>query len=432
MWEDREDAHGAVRICVSARHGAMTARTLDGVKVLDLSRVLAGPWSTQILADLGAEVIKIELPGNGDDTRAWGPPYLTGADGEPEIGESAYYLSCNRNKRSAAINLADPAGAEIIRKLAAEADILVENFKVGGLKKYGLDYASISAINPRLVYCSITGFGQTGPYVDRGGYDFVAQGMGGFMSITGEEDGPSLRAGVAMCDLSTGMFATVSMLAALRHAERTGEGQQIDVSLLDTQIAMLANQAMNYLVGGVVPGRLGNRHPTVVPYKTFEVADGVMIIAIGNDRQFRAFCEEMGEPRLADDPRFATSRARLTNRDAIEAIVQDLVRDHTRDSLMERFVAKGVPAGPVNSVKDIFEDPFVEARRTVHRFVREDGVEIPTVAYPGKLSRTPADYRHCPPRVGEHTREILKDWLTLDDDTLDTLAGSGAIAQRSR
>jgi crotonobetainyl-CoA:carnitine CoA-transferase CaiB-like acyl-CoA transferase len=226
------------------------------------------------------------------------------------------------------------------------------------------------------------------------------------------------------------MFATVSMLAALRHAEHTGEGQQIDISLLDTQIAMLANQSMNYLVGGVVPGRLGNRHPTVVPYKTFEVADGVMIIAVGNDRQFRALCEEMGVPELASDERFATSRARLVNRDAIEAKVQDLVRGHSRDDLLARFVAKGVPAGPVNSVKDIFEDPFIEARGTVHRFVREDGVEIPTVAYPGKFSRTPTDYRHRPPHVGEHTRDILSDWLAIDDDALDALAIRGAIEQR--
>ena len=410
----------------------MNARALEGIKVLDLSRVLAGPWSTQILADFGADVIKIELPGHGDDTRAWGPPYLTGADGEPEIGTSAYSLSCNRNMRWAATNLATPEGAELIRKLAAEADIVVENFKVGGLKKYGLDYDSLSAINPRLVYCSITGFGQTGPYTDRGGYDFVAQGMGGFMSITGEEDGGPLRAGVAMADLSTGMFATVSIMMALRHAERTGEGQQIDVSLLDTQIAMLANQGMNWLVGGVVPGRLGNRHPTVVPYKTFEVADGVMIIAVGNDRQFRVLCEEMGHPELSSDPRFATSAQRLINRDAIEAKVQELVRPFKRDELMERFVAKGVPAGPVNTIKDVFEDPFVEARDTVHRFRREDdGVEIPTVAYPGKLSATPADYRYCPPRVGEHSREILGEWLGLDDAALDALADQGAIAQRA-
>jgi len=409
----------------------VSGQALDGVKVLDLSRVLAGPWSTQILADFGADVIKIELPGAGDDTRAWGPPYLTGADDAAEIGTSAYYLSCNRNKRSAAIDLATPSGAALIRKLAAQADILVENFKVGGLKKYGLDYDSLRAVNPRLVYCSITGFGQTGPYVDRGGYDFVAQGMGGFMSITGEEDGGPLRAGVAMADLSTGMFATVSILMALRHAERTGEGQQIDISLLDTQIAMLANQGMNYLVGGIVPGRLGNRHPTVVPYKTFEVADGMMIIAVGNDRQYRALCTELGQPELGTDPRFATSAQRLVNRDEIERIVQDLVRPFRRDDLMARFVAKGVPAGPVNSIEDVFNDPFIEARETVHRFVREeDGVEIPTVAYPGKLSATPARYRHCPPRLGEQSREILGEWLDLDDAALDALAAEGAIAQR--
>jgi crotonobetainyl-CoA:carnitine CoA-transferase CaiB-like acyl-CoA transferase len=409
----------------------MSARALNGIKVLDLSRVLAGPWSTQILADFGADVIKIELPGAGDDTRGWGPPFLATADGEPELGVSAYFLSCNRNKRSAAIDLTDPKGAALIRRLAAEADILVENFKVGGLAKYGLDYDSIAAINPRIIYCSITGFGQTGPYKNRGGYDFVAQGMGGFMSITGEEGGGPLRAGVAMADLSTGMYATVSILTALRHAERTGEGQQIDVSLLDTQIATLANQSMNWLVGGIVPGRLGNRHPTVVPYKTFEVVDGSMIIAIGNDRQFRAFCVEMGRPELGADDRFATSPSRLVNRDAIEAIVQDIVRPFRRDALIGRFEAAGVPAGPVNSIADVFDDPFIEARRTVHRFVQEDGVEIPTVAYPGKLSLTPADYRYPPPRVGEHSREILREWLSLDSEELDALTSSGAIAQRS-
>jgi crotonobetainyl-CoA:carnitine CoA-transferase CaiB-like acyl-CoA transferase len=401
---------------------------LAGVKVLDLSRVLAGPWSTQILADFGADVIKIEVPGKGDDTRAWGPPYLRGADGRDEIGESAYYLSCNRNKRSAAINLADPAGAALIRQLAAKADIVVENFKVGGLAKYGLDYPALAAINPRLVYCSITGFGQTGPYASRGGYDFVAQGMGGFMSITGEEDGGPLRAGVAMADLSTGMYATVSILAALRHAERTGVGQQIDISLLDTQIATLANQAMNWLVGGVVPGRLGNRHPTVVPYKTFTVADGVIIIAVGNDGQFRQLCKELGVPELGTDPRFATSRARLINREAIETIVQDLVRGLEGHALIDRLAACGVPAGPVNTIKEVFEDPFVEARGTVHRFVRDDGVEIPSVAFPGKLSVTPATYRYQPPRVGEHSREILSEWLDLDDERLDALRRSGIIA----
>ena len=288
----------------------------------------------------------------------------------------------------------------------------------------------LSAINPRLVYCSITGFGQTGPYADRPGYDFVAQGMGGFMSITGEEGGGPLRAGVAMADLSTGNMAMISILLALRHAERTGEGQQIDVSLLDTQIAMLANQASTYLVNGTVPGRMGNRHPTVVPYTTFPCADGVLIIAIGNDGQFCAFCQEMGRPELAEDPRFKLSRDRQINREAIEQIVRDLAAPELRDPLIARLVAVGVPAGPVNSIKDVFDDPFVEARQTVHRFVREDGVEIPSVAFPGKLSATPADYRYQPPRIGEQSREVLGDWLDLSADELAELEASGAVVQR--
>lgn len=404
-------------------------RALDGVKVLDLSRVLAGPWSTQILADFGADVFKVEIPGKGDDTRAWGPPFLKLPDGSDDPLESAYYLCANRNKRSAAIDIARPEGAALIRRLAAEADILVENFKVGGLAKYGLDYASIAAINPRIVYCSITGFGQDGPYADRGGYDFLAQGMGGLMSVTGEEDGPALKVGVAMADLSTGNYATISILMALRHAERTGEGQQVDISLLDTQIAMMANQASSHLVGGVNPGRLGNRHPTVVPYTTFDVADGVMIIAIGNDGQFRAFCTEMGVPELADDPRFARARDRVANRDAIEATMRELVRGETRAALTERLVACGVPVGPVNTVKDVFADPFVTARKSVHRFRREDGVEIPTVAYPGKLSATPADYRYQPPRVGEHSRELLGEWLGMSEADCAALEAQGVLTQ---
>ncbi|MCB2064306.1 MAG: CoA transferase [Novosphingobium sp.] len=407
-------------------------RALEGIKVLDLSRVLAGPWSTQILADFGADVLKVELPGKGDDTRGWGPPFLTLPDGSEDPQESAYYVCANRNKRSAAIDIAKPEGARLVRRLAAEADILVENFKVGGLAKYGLDYASVAAINPRLVYCSITGFGQSGPYADRGGYDFVAQGMGGFMSITGEEHGGPLRAGVAMADLSTGMYATVSIMMALRHAERTGEGQQIDVSLLDTQIAMLANQASNWLVGGINPGRLGNRHPTVVPYKTFEVADGIMIIAVGNDGQFRALCAELGVPELADDERFRTGRSRLINRDAIEAKVQELVRPFESGELIDRLVARGIPAGPVNTIADVFADPFVEHRKTVHRFTREDGVDIPTVAYPGKLSATPADYRYRPPQVGEHSREVLADWLSCDENELARLEEHEVIRQREK
>jgi crotonobetainyl-CoA:carnitine CoA-transferase CaiB-like acyl-CoA transferase len=318
-----------------------------------------------------------------------------------------------------------------VRSLARKADIVVENFKVGGLAKYGLDYAALSALNPRLVYCSITGFGQTGPYRDRGGYDFVAQGMGGFMSITGETDGTPLRAGVAMADLSTGMYATVSILAALRHAERTGEGQHIDVSLLDTQIAMLANQSMNWLVGGINPGRLGNRHPTVVPYKTFEVADDVIIIiAVGNDGQFRQLCSELGMDELADDSRFVTARARQINRDEIETVIQERVRSLNGQQLIERLVARGVPAGPVNSIKDVFEDPFAEAREVVRHLRREDGVEVPSVAFPPKLSKTPARYDAPPPRVGEHSREALTDWLGMDAAELDALESGKTIAQR--
>jgi crotonobetainyl-CoA:carnitine CoA-transferase CaiB-like acyl-CoA transferase len=391
---------------------ALPSSALAGIRVLDLSRVLAGPWSTQILADLGADVVKVEQPGRGDDTRAWGPPWLKDGDGADEIGTSAYYLAANRNKRSIAVDMADPAGAALLRDLAARADIVVENFKVGGLKKYGLDWESLRAIKPALVYCSITGFGQTGPYAQRGGYDFVAQGMGGFMAVTGEEGGQPLRAGVAMADLTTGLYATISILAALRHAERTGEGQQIDISLLDTQIACLANQAMNWLVGGVDPGRMGNRHPTVVPYTVFKVADGEMIIAIGNDGQFRAFCAAMGVPALGHDPRFATASARLINRDAIEAEVQRLVASEPGLPLIDRLVAAGVPCGPVNKVSEVFADPFVAARQTVHCFVRDDGAEIPSVAFPGKLSATPATMRKAPPRVGEHMDAVLADWLS--------------------
>ncbi len=407
-----------------------SARALDGVRVLDLSRVLAGPWCTQILADFGADVLKIEAPGRGDDTRAWGPPYLIGPHEEEEREESAYFLSCNRNKRSAAIDMAHPEGAALLRRLAAQADILVENFKVGGLLKYGLDYATLSAINPRLVYCSITGFGQTGPYADRAGYDFVAQGMGGLMSITGEPEGPPLRVGVAMCDISAGMYACVSSMMALRHAERTAQGQHIDLSLLDTQVATLANQALSWLVGGSLPSRLGNRHPTVVPYKTFEVADGTMIIAVGNDRQFRTLCAELGVAELADDPRFATSRARAINRDAIEDRIQALVRGFASSALIERLAGAGVPAGPVNTIAQVFEDPVIAARGTVHHFERPDGVRIPSVAYPGKLSLTPAEYRLKPPSVGEHTRTALKEWLGIGDDAVDAMIGEGAIAAR--
>lgn len=407
------------------------ARALDCVKVLDLSRVLAGPWCTQILADFGADVVKIEAPGKGDDTRHWGPPYLPRAEGEEGPGESAYYLSCNRNKRSAAIDLASPGGADLIRRLAGEADIVVENFKVGGLKKYGLDYEKLKAINPRLVYCSITGFGQDGPYADRAGYDFLAQAMGGLMSITGEADGPPMKVGVAIADLSTGMYATVSTLLALRHAERTGIGQHVDCSLLDTQIAMLANQALSWLVGGVLPGRLGNAHPTVVPYRIFEAEDGPIVIAVGNDGQFRALCAALDAPELASDPRYASNGGRVVNRTPLEAALQQKAAKLTVAVLMERLMAQGVPVGPVNTIEQIFADPFVEARKTVQHFIREDGVRVPTVAFPAKLSQTPPDYRQEPPRLGEHTLEILRDWLGIETADGERLLAAGAGANRA-
>jgi crotonobetainyl-CoA:carnitine CoA-transferase CaiB-like acyl-CoA transferase len=401
---------------------------LEGVKVLDLSRVLAGPWCTQILGDFGADVVKIESF-QGDDTRNWGPPYLRGPEEEGR-GESAYYLSCNRNKRSVAVNLADPEGAALIRRLAAKADVVVENFKVGGLARYGLDYKSLSAINPRLVYTSITGFGQDGPYADRAGYDFVAQAMGGLMSITGEADGPPMKVGVAMADLSTGMYAAVSTLLALRHAERTGQGQRVDVSLLDTQISMLANQALSFLVGGESPGRLGNAHPTVVPYRTFQAADHPIVVAVGNDAQFRVLCDVIGAPELASDERYATNGARVINRGTLEPTLQGVIAKLNGHELLEALHARGVPAGPVNTIGEAFEDPFVEARGTVQRFMRDDGVEVPSVAYPGKFSETPADYRRRPPFLGEHTREVLQAWLGLEAGRLDELTAGGVIAQR--
>lgn len=410
----------------------MTAATgpMAGVKVLDLSRVLAGPWCTQILADFGADVLKVESPGAGDDTRSWGPPNLPSDPGSDTQGLSAYFLSCNRNKRSVAIDFSKPEGAALIRKLAVEADVIVENFKFGGLKKYGLDYESVKAINPRAVYCSITGFGQTGPYADRPGYDFVAQAMGGMMSVTGEADGPPIKPGVAMADISTGMYACVSILMALRHAERTGEGQQIDISLLDTQIATLANQALSYLVSGKSPGRLGNAHPTVVPYRLFDTKDGQIVVAVGNNSQFAALCDVLGVPDLAIDPLYATNADRVVNRTTLEPMLQALLLKHSTAELMIAFPARNVPAGPVNSIADVFADPFVEARGTVHHFARADGVSVPSVAFPGKLSATPARFERVPPTVGQDSFETLSDWLGLDAAALQSLADGGVIADQ--
>lgn len=405
------------------------AGSLAGIRVLDLSRVLAGPWCGQILGDLGADVIKVESPGKGDDTRGWGPPFLAMPDqtsGHPR-GESAYYLSANRNKRSIAIDFAHPEGADLIRQLADKADIVLENFKFGGLKRYGLDYASLKARNPRLVYCSITGFGEGSPYAARAGYDFVAQGMGGMMSLTGFPEGEPVKAGVAICDLFTGLYASNAVLAALRHAERTGIGQHIDLALLDSQIAMLANHALSWLVGGVVGKRYGNAHATIVPYRTFKTADGALVVAAGNDRQYQHLCDLIGAPELKADPRFATNPDRVRNREVLEPLLAEKIAPMKVGALVEALSDVGVPAGPINRIDQVFNDPHVAARGMVHHFTRENGVDVPSVGYPPHLSETPASYRLPPPRLGEHTFAVLREELQLNDTEITRLTTSGIV-----
>ena len=330
-------------------------KPLAGLKVVELARILAGPWAGQLLADLGAEVIKVERPGSGDDTRGWGPPFA--AD-----GAAAYFHSCNRGKSSVFIDLESPEGQDQVRALARDADVLIENFKVGGLAKYGLDHPALSTINPRLIYCSITGFGQTGPYAARAGYDFMIQGMGGIMDLTGEPDGPPQKTGVAFADIFTGLYASVAILAALRGREATGAGCHIDMALLDTQVAVLANQAMNYLVSGEVPRRLGNAHPNIAPYQTFAVADGHIVVAVGNDSQYRRFCALLGQPGLADDVRFATNADRVLNRAALDAALSPLIVSRRRAELLAAMTSAGIPAGPINDVAEVFADPQVQAR----------------------------------------------------------------------
>ncbi|QEY63055.1 CoA transferase [Metapseudomonas lalkuanensis] len=411
--------------------GTSPCQPLQGVRVLDLSRVLAGPWCTQILGDFGADVIKVEAPEVGDDTRAWGPPFLPETDGLGGARESAYYLGCNRNKRSIAIDIATSAGSELIRQLAVKADVLVENFCVGALQKLGLDYQALHQLNPRLVYCSITGFGQEGPYAERGGYDFVAQAMGGLMSITGEPDGQPTKVGVAITDLSTGVYASLSVLLALRHAERTGLGQHIDCALLDTQMTMLANQAMSWQVGGVVPQRLGNSHPTVVPYRTFDAVGGALVVAAGNDTQFSALCHAIGRPDLASDPCYRRNADRVRHRDSLEQHLQETISTWRQDALLEVLVQAKVPAGPLNTVAQAFADPNTAARGLVHTFAREDGQTIPTLVFPAKLSETPADYQLPPPCLGQHTTEVLVDWLDLPPEKMTELLRDQVIADRS-
>ena len=389
---------------------------LSHIKVLDMSRVLAGPWCGQLLADLGAEVIKIERPpdaqgGGGDDTRAWGPPYLKDTQGR-DTGEAAYYLSANRGKQSLTLDISKPQGQEVIHRLAARADVLIENYKTGQLLKYGLDYASLKALNPRLIYCSITGFGQTGPYAHRAGYDYIIQGMGGLMSITGERDdlpgGGPQKVGVAVADLMTGMYAGVAILAALASREQTGAGQSIDMALLDTQIAMLANMNMNYLTSGQSPVRAGNAHQNLVPYQVFECADGHVIIAAGNDAQYARFCVAGGEPQLATDPRFAVNPQRVRNREVLIPLLAAMVKKRSRLAWMEGLEALGVPCGPINTIADAFADPQVLARGLRIDLPHPAAGSIPMVANPIKYSGTPLEYNAPPPMLGEHSDAVLR------------------------
>ncbi|WP_033534940.1 CaiB/BaiF CoA transferase family protein [Bordetella trematum] len=398
---------------------------LAGIRVLDLTRVLAGPWCTQNLADLGAEVIKIERPGSGDDTRAWGPPYLKNAAGE-NTSEAAYYLSANRNKFSVALDIATERGADAVRELARQSDIVVENFKVGGLRKYGLDYESLKAINPRLIYCSITGFGQTGPYASRPGYDFMIQGMGGLMSITGERDdlpgGGPQKAGVAVTDLMTGMYSTVGILAAVIERERSGLGQHIDMALLDCQVAMLANQNLNYLTSGVAPRRAGNAHQNLVPYQVFAAADGHLIVAVGNDSQFRNYCRVIGRHELATDERFATNPQRVRNRDTLVPILAECMAGGERDEWLAALEAAGVPAGPINTLDQVYQDPQVQAREMRRELPHALGGTVPIAASPLKFSDTPVQYRRPAPMLGEHTHQILSERLGMSEADIRALA----------
>ena len=413
--------------------------SLDAVRVLDLSRVLAGPWCTQTLADLGADVVKVERPHAGDDTRGWGPPFLKTPD-DQDSAESAYFLGANRNKRSITCDLSHPEGQALIRQLVAQAHVLVENFKVGDMKRYGLDYESLKAINPRLVYCSITGFGQTGPYQARAGYDFAIQAMGGLMSVTGERDeagGGPQKVGVAVADLFTGMYATVAILAALRHAERTGQGQHVDMALLDTQVAMLANLGANHLVNAPLnlppPKRMGNAHVNIVPYQVFETApkaDGArdfMIVAVGNDGQFAKLCECLGHPEWASDPRFVRNADRVRQREVLIPMLTEVIKQHRKAELLSTLEAAKVPCGPINDLSEVFQDPQVMSRDMVQHWAHPLRDDLQLVASPIKLSATPVQQKCPPPMLGQHTATVLQDWLQMDAQAIAALRDQQAI-----
>ncbi len=397
---------------------------LANIRVLDLTRVLAGPWCTQNLADLGADVIKVERPGSGDDTRGWGPPYLKDQHGT-DTSEAAYYLSANRNKRSLALDFTSEAGREVILALAAKADILVENYKVGGLKKYGLDYDSLKQINPRLIYCSITGFGQTGPYATRPGYDYIIQGMGGLMSITGEHDdlpgGGPQKAGVAVSDLMTGMYSTVAILAALNERHSSGLGQHIDMALLDCQVAMLANQNLNYMTSGQAPRRAGNAHQNLVPYQVFEVEDGHLILAVGNDTQFAAFCRLINMPELSEDDRYRKNAGRVVNRESLIPLLATVMKTRKRDVWLADLEASNIPAGPINTIDQVYEDPQVIARQMKLELPHPAAGTTPMTASPMRFSDTPIQYRNAPPMLGQHSEAILKEELGWSDEKIAAL-----------
>jgi crotonobetainyl-CoA:carnitine CoA-transferase CaiB-like acyl-CoA transferase len=413
MSDERDDPDPAP----DAVTGASTPRSLAGLKVLDLSRVLAGPWAGQLLADLGADVVKVERPGLGDDTRSWGPPWLHDAAGAP-TSDAAYYLCANRNKRSVAIDIADPQGQALVRRLALEADVVLENFKVGGLRRYGLDWASLKASKPSLVYCSITGFGQTGPYAQRAGYDFLIQAMGGLMSVTGRADGEEgagpQKVGVALTDILSGLYAAVAILAALSHRDRTGEGQHVDLALLDVQVACLANQAANHLVGGQVPRRMGNAHPNIVPYPDVPTAAGDMILAVGNDVQFAKFCEIAGRTDWPRDGRFATNAGRVEHRAALIPLVRQATVMRTTREWIAALEPVGVPCGPINRLDEVFADPQVIARGLRLDLPHAAAGSVPGVANPIRMSASPVAYDRAPPMLGEHTAEVLAEWLGID------------------
>lgn len=403
---------------------------LSHIRVLDLSRVLAGPWAGQIFGDLGAEVIKVERPGSGDDTRHWGPPYIKDAEGN-DSREAAYFQSANRNKQSLTLDFTQSEGQRLVRELVAQCDVLLENFKVGGLAAYGLDYESLKAINPRLIYCSITGFGQSGPYAKRAGYDFMIQGLGGLMSLTGRPEGEEgagpMKVGVALTDILTGLYATVGVLAALNQREQSGVGQHIDVALLDVQVACLANQAMNYLATGVSPKRLGNAHPNIVPYQDFPSADGNFILAVGNDGQFRKFCEVAGIANLADDPRFVTNRARVAHRAELIPLLRQATVFKTTAQWIEQLEKAGVPCGPINDLQQVFADPQVQARGLRLDLPNALGSSTPQVASPLRLSATPVAYRSAPPLLGQHTEALLQRLLGMSETQIAELREAGVI-----